>query len=822
MMKKGWSIFCLSLLCAGLNAQQPIMSSGDIYHGLQQLSNVGRVLYIAAHPDDENTRVISWLEKERHVQTAYLSLTRGDGGQNLIGTEKGELLGVLRTRELLNARAIDGGQQFFTRAVDFGYSKSPEETLNHWDEQAILYDMVWVIRRFRPHAIITRFPPDSQAGHGHHSASAMLAEKAYDMAGDANAFPEQLKYVAAWQPQRLAWNSYTWRRDPKLVEQDVKIALGQFNPVSGRNTGELASLARSQHRCQGFGRSLQRGAFFEYFKPLKGKPFEEDVLEGLDMGWNSIYGAAAVEVLTRSAIGNFDFTRPHQILPTLLQVRQTLLDVLPEGAPVREEKLREVEKLIVACAGIYFDVYTSRESVIPGDSLPIQFDMINRSPYPVTVRSVQLGDRLQPLNRALTSNQLEKYTLDYVLPENQPLSSPYWLKVPGDGDMYSMPEPENLGMAVDDPALVARVQMVIQGEVLTLSWPVWHKRVEPDRGEVYQPVTVAPPVFFEIPSRLELQTGSGEMVVSIAVEAAKPLTGHLVVEGENCEVLSESRLPLDMARGEKRPVTVRVLPSGAGLAQVHFSFQTPLATYDQMREVVNYEHIPKTTIFRHAAITIRSMDLRIPDTRVLCIEGAGDDVAEFLGKTGLMVEEWSAEQALAGNLADYDVILAGIRLYNVFERMPQLHNRLMAFVKQGGTLITQYQTRNFLSEVNANPGPFPLQISRNRVTEEQAAVKVLQPDHPAFNYPHKLGDADWDGWVQERGLYFADEWSDEYVPLLQMHDTGEEPLYGSLVYAPYGKGHFYYAGISFFRQLPAGVEGAYKLLLNLIATPKHG
>ena len=349
------------LLIATASYAQKQMNASEIKLALNKLNTLGSVLYVAAHPDDENTRLIAYMANERLVRTGYLSLTRGDGGQNLIGTEKGPLMGVVRTQELLEARKVDGGEQFFTRAVDFGYSKTPEETFIKWDKQAVLADVVWAIRKFKPDVMITRFPPTSKAGHGHHTASAILAAEAFDLAGDKNAFPEQLTYTTVWQPKRLLLNASTWwdKELPQKAKDNpteyTTVDIGTYNTLLGKSYGEIAAESRTMHKSQGFGSAKQRGSKLEYLKLLKGEPFKTDVLDGVNLSWKTVNGGEAIEKLLTKAITNFNAEQPELIVPTLLEAHQ-LLNKLPDSNKWKWIKLSKIRTVIANCAGLFVEV----------------------------------------------------------------------------------------------------------------------------------------------------------------------------------------------------------------------------------------------------------------------------------------------------------------------------------------------------------------------------------------------------------------------------------------------------------------------------------
>ncbi len=810
-MKKILSLIFLMIMGFTGNAQRS--SSAQILHELQKLQNPTRVLYLAAHPDDENTRLISWLVNEVGAHTAYLSLTRGDGGQNLIGTELGAKLGVLRTQELMQARHIDGGQQFFSRAVDFGYSKNARETLELWDEEAVLADVVWVIRKFRPDVIITRFPPDGRGGHGHHTASAMLGMKAFDLAADKNAYPGQLQWVDSWQPRRIYWNSSVWwnpdldsiaRNNPDYVRVDV----GGYNAVTGLSNNELASLSRTQHKSQGFGVSMARGSQMEYLQYLKGEKAENGIFDGIDQRWER-YDFEDGDEMLAEIIEDFDPRQPARSIPALLELREEADDI--EGVVERDYFSSKLTEIILAAAGWHAELLAEKEFVQNGENLPLKLEAINRGDFPLQPKRLEINGERVALKDELLTN--ETYHHSFEVEVKQPLSQPYWLEHPYT-TLFEVKQQQQIGKAENDPNLKAELILQAGKEELRVSLPVWYKFSDRVEGEIIRPVAVAPAVTVN-PSRENLVFVSNEpQDLGLEIRFFGEGETNISLEAPGWHI-SPSTLSVAKPEGSDRMLQkVKVAPNGAGPS----TLQLTLSNGQRVKSLteVDYDHIDKRLVYEEAAVKLINLELAKRGTLVGYIPGAGDEVASAIEQMGYRVVTLDEKALQNQDLSQYQAIVAGIRAYNTQEWLPGAKARLMDYVQQGGNYIVQYNTasRDLLSE---NLGPYEFSISRKRVTEENAEAEFVMPNHPLLNVPNKLSDADFENWVQERGLYFADSWDQHFDTPLGWHDQGEERLDGALLVAPYGKGSFVYTGISFFRQLPAGVPGAYRLLANILS-----
>ncbi len=807
-------------------------SGAELLRAIERLAVVGNVLYVAAHPDDENTRLLAYLSGEQQVRTAYLSLTRGDGGQNLIGPEQGPLLGLIRTQELLAARRVDGAEQFFTRARDFGYSKTPTETLAIWNREAVLKDTVWVIRQFRPDVIITRFPTQGLDTHGHHTASAILAEEAFRAAADPQFATEQLAHVGTWQAKRLFWNRSPWR---SLAGEDLsrflKLDVGTYNPVLGVSYGELASESRSMHKSQGFGAAKQRGASPEYFLPLLPNPdgkVPSSLFEGIDLTWNRVPGGAQIAQLVAQLSRAFDLRKPEASIPFLLQLRSEIMRL--SDNPWKERKLREVEDLIVACAGLYVEASASDFAVTQGSELAVNLQAVNRLRSALRLREVRLstGEKVVA-PQSLPSGEVWQKEVPLRISATAPLTNPYWLSQSPDAGMYHASDPLLIGHP-EDPA-AASAQFVIDvptgqgGSVpLTVERPVLYKWTDPVAGERLRAIEVTPSVMVNVdskvlmfpdgnpkPLRVRLKSGKADVKGTLRLELPSGFSAlpteipfELEKKGAEEEVLFHVRPP---AKISATPVqaTLRAVAEANG------------QKFDRGLQRIEHSHIPIQTLFPEATVSLCRFDLKKTRSKVGYIAGAGDEVAAALAQVGFAVTQLSEDAILRQPLSQYGAIVIGVRAFNTNPRLPFYHQKLLDYVAAGGNLIVQYSTSNRLGKLQVPIGPHPFEISTDRVTDENATVTLAIPNHPVLQRPNKITAADFSGWVQERGLYFADKIDDKYETPLKMNDPGEPEKRGSLLFVRHGKGSFVYTGLSFFRQLPAGVPGAFRLLANLIS-----
>lgn len=769
------ALFCAGLLAGSLAQAQPqVLDAGRIGQGLDRLAVLGSVLYIAAHPDDENTQLLAWLAQQRHYRTAYLSLTRGDGGQNLLGNEQGNALGLIRSRELLEARQEDGAEQLFGQAGDFGFSKTSAETLRAWGREQTLGDLVWAIRKFQPDVIITRFPGDSRAGHGHHQASSLLAQEAFRAAADPRRFPQQLSEVQPWQAKRLLWN--TWKSflgsgdttEPGQLQVDI----GGLNPRLGLSYGEIAALSRNHHKSQGFGSAAQRGRLMESFALLDGQAPRQDLFDGVDSTWSRLPQTQAIARQVERLQREYDSAAPARSVPGLAQLHQQLLE-LPAGV-WRERKLQEVQTLLLAAAGVWLETTADAPRFPAGSAIPVCTEILLRSAVEVSVLSA--GEH-RPLQ----------------------IDQPLWLNGSAHG-------------------LQVSTQLTIAGQVLEVQREIQFKHVDPIRGEVYRPVQFTPPLTLTPSSTAYLFGDDRRRRIEVQLHGfVDGLNGVLQPQAPAGWRITPEQQPFSLRRKDDELTLGFDLEPEAHPQNGELRFQARVdgQVLDKALATVDYGHIPGFDWFPPATATLVKFDLKRGGERIGYLPGAGDRLPQMLRQLGYQVDELKAETLTRQSLAEYDAIVTGVRAYNVNPALAAARTQLLQYVEQGGVLLVQYNT---LAPLPAEPlGPYPFTITRDRVTEEDAAVRLLLPEHPLLNHPNPITEHDFDGWVQERGLYFASDIDPRYQRLLGMHDRGEQELRGALISAQVGRGRFIYAPLSFFRQLPAGVPGAARLLANLLA-----
>ncbi|HVE71681.1 MAG TPA: PIG-L family deacetylase [Thermoanaerobaculia bacterium] len=808
--------------------------AAELQLALRRLGVVGGALYVAAHPDDENTALLSWFASERLLRSAYLSVTRGDGGQNLIGDETGALLGIIRTHELLQARKIDGSEQMFTRAIDFGYSKTAEETLRIWGRDAVLSDVVWAIRRFQPDVIVTRFPTTGEGGHGHHTASAILAEEAFAAAGDPTKFPEQLAHVSVWKPKRIFWNRFSFGRtiDPNdpAVAKSLRVDLGTYNTLLGRAYTEIAAESRSQHKSQGFGSAERRGSLLNYLDHRGGDPASADPFEGVDTGWSRYPGGETVGAILKKAADTFDENKPANTVPLLIDALNALarLRATPEWSDVNkpwvEKKEQDILTAIRDCAGIAIDVAASDSTVIPGGELPVSVTVVNRSDYPFRLSMV--GALIASPSKApgakLENNKPVKTDLVLKVPPKADYSQPYWLeRDPKSQGLFEVADPRVIGQPVDQPDLTLEVTLDDPTmNTLVFTVPVVYRWTDPVKGEQTRSVDIVPPV--------SVKLGSGVYVFPEA--KPKPVTVWLrsygATEGKVWLLLpqgwkAEPQL-VDVkmtGKGDETRATFTVTPpAGESMAAMRAEFQGSTGGWGVLSGIVDidYPHIPAQRILGTAIAKNVRADIKRRGTRVGYIMGSGDDVPNILRQVGYDVTLITDNDLDRGDFSAYDAVITGVRAYNTRKRLRLAHEKLMQYVEKGGTMVVQYNTSgNDL--VIETPGPFPFKLSRDRVTVEDAPVKLLDAAHPLLTTPNRIAAADFNGWVQERGLYFAGEWDPRYTTLLATNDPNEPEKPGGQLVAKHGKGTFIYTSYAWWRQLPAGVPGAIRAFVNLVS-----
>ena len=796
-----------------------ILDSAGIETALAKLSVLGSVLYIAAHPDDENTAALAYFSKGRKYRTAYLSLTRGDGGQNLIGPEKGAEIGIIRTQELLSARRVDGAEQYFTRAIDFGYSKTAEETFEFWGREKVLSDIVWVIRKFRPDVIITRSTAENSGGHGHHTASAILTLEAFSAAADPDRFPGQLKEVAPWRAQRLFWN--TWRPGQRDTGGLLRIDTGEYDPLLGMSYAEMAAQSRSNHKSQGFGSAPRRGRQLDYFQLLAGTPARTDLFDGIDTSWDRIPGGRDVGRALERTLASFDPRQPAGSIPALIDI-YARLNRLDDTRWVPLKK-RELLATIRSCAGLWIDAVADDFSATPGGEVKVTTTVINRSDYPLTLRSIAFPglDPGSALGLPLADNEPRTAQTRLHLPEGFPISQPFWLRdAPGRG-LFTISDQDLIGPAENPPAIAARVVLEAGGQLLEFSVPVvfrWTDRVD---GELSRPFEVRPRVTVAVEPKVGIFPGPASKRVKVRVTSqANGVAGELRLRGNGRWRIAPASVPFSLGgKYEELEVAFEVSPP-ASPDESALTVEADVGgeVFDRALVDIAYPHIKRQVYFPPSRMNAVRLDIKTAGSRIGYIMGAGDEVADGLRSLGydvVLLDDAMLENA---DLSGFDAIVAGIRAYNTRERLKNDQPRLMRYVENGGTLVVQYNvSRGLLVD---NIGPYPLTLGQDRVCDETAPVTFLLPKHQLLNRPNRIGPDDFAGWVQERGLYFASRWDGKYEAVLSSHDPDEPAREGGLLFARYGKGVFIYTGYAWFRQLPDGVAGAYRLMANLVSAGK--
>ncbi|MGE5107564.1 MAG: PIG-L family deacetylase [Sphingobacteriales bacterium] len=814
-------------------AQAPATySAADIYLGLKKLKVLGSILYVAAHPDDENTRLLAYLSKEKLYRTGYMSMTRGDGGQNLIGDEQGIELGLIRTQELLSARRIDGAEQFFSRAFDFGFSKSTDEALKTWDKEKILSDVVWVIRKFQPDVMITRFPEDSRAGHGHHSGSAVLAREAFIAAADPNKFPEQFKFgVKPWQVKRIVWNTFNFGGNSTISEDQLKIDVGTYNAVLGKSYGEIAAESRSQHKSQGFGVPRSRGQQFEYFKPTLGDTAKNDLMDGVMINWNRVEGGAAIATQIDETIKNFSFENPSASVNTLLSLYRSIAKLPLTDSYWRERKMQEVQQLIEACAGLYAEGTTAEQYVAQGDTLKINYSVNVRSNTKILVKGYYQfngeGEKgegyksaLNELNKELESNKNFNYSKTITIDPSHEISQPYWLKEEMNKGSFNVSDQKLIGQAENKPALDVVFAVEINGEEFYIRKPIQYKFTDPVKGELFEPLVIVPPVTIKPSQNLVVFDGMKQKLMNASVKAFRSI--NLADPKLSSQLAPANYLNAGYGsfnKGDEKSFPILV-SANSNIPKLNLYAGNNNELLNKNLHEIKYDHIPNITYFTDAIVKISSVDYKTTGKSIGYITGAGDKVPEALTQMGYTVTTLGEKDLTFDNLKKFDAVVAGVRTYNVHDYMANAYDALMEYVKQGGVYVVQYNTNSGVGPLGTGKiGPAPFFVSRNRVTDEEAKVSFLLPNHPVLNYPNKITEKDFEGWIQERSIYEADKVDSSFASVLSFNDPNEKPTSGSLIVNNYGKGKFVYTGLVFFRELPAGIPGAYRLFANVLAKP---
>jgi len=906
----------LVAIVAPTRAQRLFPGEIEIRQALERLNTLGSVMMVGAHPDDDREVVLAYLSRGRHVRTAYLSLTRGEGGQNLIGPEQGDELGIIRTQELLASRRIEGSEQYFTRAIDFGFSKTADESMQKWQRDKVLADVVWNIRRFRPDVVIDVFTGTPRDGHGHHQVSAILGQEAFSAAADPNKFPEQLAYVQAWQPKRLMQNPIAIQQNDRKGDQKGKeearleIDVGEYSPELGYSYGEIGAISRSTNRSQGQGTAERKGSQKQAFITVAGDKATKDIFDGIDITWNRIPGGGPVGALLKQTLDSFVPAHPEALLPALAQARGVIAALADSTKdPLAARKLQELDETMALASGLSLEAQAASATMTPGSMLRVNITAIRRSTAPVTLTGVNLSgmEGAPALNLAsvvLADNQPGNYTLNVRVPDNQPYSQPYWLELPKDGNLYSVRDPRNIGLAENAPVLEAHFTVKIAGADIVLTRPVQNRYTDQVYGELVRPLAVAPPVSIDLPehSLVFADTQPRKIEVPIRSNAGKP-SGEARLEvpvgwtvepamrhfelggtGEQITVAFDLTPPAAPARG-----TVRAVAMVGG------------RSVSSSTEVIQYPHFPIQTLFPPAEASLVRADIKNLSKNIGYVMGAGDEVPGSLRQIGCEVTMLSAEDLTHGDLSRYDAVVTGVRAWNTRADLRANYQRLYDYASNGGTVVVEYsrpegggggrgggapaapngQAQAAAAGTGQTPaapangrgggrggrggagrgagqaaangaapggaaattppptprgpvapelvdaagllehmGPYPIHIGNDRVTVEEAPVTFPNPQLALLHAPNEITSADFDGWVQERGLYFADRWDSRYVSVLESHDPGEEPLPGGMLYTKYGNGAYVFSAYDWFRELPSGVPGAYRLFANMLSAAK--
>ena len=824
----------LFLLCFSFStqAQQPEkLNASEIHQAVKKLNFLGSVLYLAAHPDDENTRLISYMSNHVKARTAYLSLTRGDGGQNLIGPELRELLGVIRTQELLAARRTDGGEQRFTRANDFGYSKHPDETLAIWNKNEVLSDVVLAIRQFKPDIIINRFDHRSPGTtHGHHTSSAMLSVEAFDLANDKNAYPEQVKQYGTWQPKREFFNTSWWfyGSEEKFEEADktnlLNFDIGVYYPALGVSNNEIAALASSQHLCQGFGRLSQRGSQTEYIELIKGDlpKDKSNIFDGINTTWTRVKGGEQIETILKNVETNFNFENPAAHLDQLLQARQLILAI--DSPQWKDQKIKEINKIIEACAGLYLEASANTPTASTGQIIDIDIEALNRSNATIKLDSYTISNNSINSNygKLLKANDKQVLKEKITIANSLQPTAPYWLNQKGSLGMYKVEDKNLIGKPETPRAITIDFHLNINGFPFTVTKDLVYRYSKPDKGELYRPFEIIPEASAKINQKVIIFENDQQKEIPVTVQAGKDnLEGYITIAHPNGWSVFPEKQKITIAnKGQEQTFIFTIIPpknQSEGLISPMVTIGDK--TYTKELVEINYEHIPFQTVLLPSESKIVRLDIKKRGENIAYIEGAGDVVPESLQQIGYNVMILKPEDITPERLSAFDAVVVGIRAYNIVEALKFKQEILFDFVDKGGNMVVQYNTNRGIKVDKI--APFDLQLSRDRVTDENAEVTLLAPNHELLNFPNKITTKDFEGWTQERGLYFPDQWSSDFTPILSMHDKDETAKTGSLLVAKHGKGYYIYTGLSFFREFPVGVSGAYRLFANMLSIGKQ-
>jgi LmbE family N-acetylglucosaminyl deacetylase len=819
-------------------AQRDLAGAAELRLSLERLNVVGSVLMIAAHPDDENTALLAYFARGSKLRTGYLSLTRGEGGQNLIGTEQGDELGILRTQELLAARRIDGAEQFFTRAIDFGFTKTPQEAFEKWGHDKILSDVVWIIRRFQPDVIVLRFTGTARDGHGQHQASAILGKEAFSAAADPKRFPEQLRWVQPWQATRLVWNAFAFTKEQEeqlsKIKDKMMVDPGEYDPVLGHSYAEIAGMSRSMHRSQGMGAAERPGSAKNYLVMVAGEPATKGLFDGIDLTWNRVPGGAAVGKMLAEAAAGFDAGHPDKTVPLLLKAKKLLAEL---HQPVVDVKRRQLDETIALCSGLWLDATSDKFAVVPGGALKFRVTTLNRERIAtqvesVTVDGIATATAKDADSSALPFNEPKTFSLAVTIPGTEPFSQPYWLREPKQGEAYTVPDQLLIGLPENPPLFRAHFHLRIESQDIEEERPVVYRYIERAQGERTRPVVVEPPVALQWPQTALLFPSASARSVELQVRTNVPeATGEVRIQapaGWNVTPGAQDFRLSDAGLEASRSFRVTP-PASDNQAVLQASATVGGRNISVGMETISYPHIPTQVLFPPVKTQLVRADVQLLAKTIGYVMGAGDEVPEALRQLGADVVLLGPSELGHGSLQRFDAIVTGVRAYNTRPDLRANQERLLEYVKGGGTLVVQY---NFpaLGGPGADPngvdpnlahlGPYPIIEGLDRVTVEDAPVQLPNAASPLLHKPNEITPQDFRGWIQERGLYFASKWDSRYQPLFETHDPGEKPLLGGTLYTRYGKGAYVFTAFAWFRELPAGVPGAFRIFSNLLSAGK--
>lgn len=818
-MNKTIKYLSFLLIIGNVNAQKPQnISSTEIYHKVEKLNKLASALYIAAHPDDENTRLITYLSNHEHAETSYLSLTRGNGGQNLISNELDDVLGIIRTQELLNARKIDGGKQYFSTANDFGFSKRPNEAFDKWQKNKILEQVVYTIRKTQPDIIINRFDHRTEGNtHGHHTASAQLSTLAFNEAFNANKFPNQLEKLETFQPKRLFFNASWWFFGGKeqFAKADkshyIPLEIGFYYPLLGKSNQEIASLSRSQHQSQGFGDMATRGSDIDYLELIYGSKLtnEQNLFEGIDTSWNRVKDGKPVGDKITLLLNSFDFKKPENNLSELLEIYKSINQL--DDSVWKERKLNEVKECILLCAGLFIEISIDSQFISPNEIGYFKYEIINRSNFPIQLNSVNFfGKELITNSKInLKNNELETTAFEINVPKEIQYSNAEWLN--NDENYF-------YNQFKEEDQLTFETELKFNNIIINFNNKIVYKFKDEVKGEVYDNVLVVPKISASIQNNIYIVSDQSKQKISTKLKSyTNSFSGKVrLISKSNSKNNTDWQLISDLSLNEEKQINFEVSVS-ENLEEEVFELEVVSENqiYNQEVYLVSYSHIPTQVLLKPASTKIKKIEIAKSNSKIAYLMGAGDDIPTNLRNIGYEVDLLKIDEITSEKLKNYDVMILGIRAFNTIKDLKFKNAILFQFVENGGTLINQYNTNHSL--VTEKIAPYNLELSRDRITDENAKVQFLNPKHPALNYPNKITSDDFTNWVQEQGLYYASEFDSKFIPIIESKDFDDPKTQGILLIAPYGKGYYVYTGLSFFRQLPAGVPGAYKLFANLIA-----